>query len=372
MAIVASTVIASSAAEAADRTVVAAPDAMAVKGTPVAGPKVMQLPEMPLHDPFILADPGKRTYYLYTSNIPRLTGQCGLGTMAYASHDLKTWSTPKLVFRLPAGTWANGGAWAPEVHLWKGHYYLFTTFHNESLRIPGPAKAHRSPYRRGTVLARADSPDGPFTLMNKGEPIAGSERMTLDGTLYVDPHGKPWLVYAHEWLQQTDGTMEALALDDDLKAVGKPVVLFKASDAGWVKGSRKGVGDTVYVTDGPELFRTRDGHLLMLWSSYDEHGYVQSVARSSSGNIQGPWTQLAPLVRADSGHGMLFRRFDGQLMLVLHRPFNNARGKLYEMRDAGDHLEVVDERTDLDGDAGTATVKQSPSAFVRRVDCSAK
>ena len=60
--------------------------------------------------------------------------------------------------------------------------------------------------------------------------------------------------------------------------------------------------------------------------------------------------QLEPLVYQDSGHGMLFRTFDGQLMMVLHRPFKRARGKLYEMRDAGDRLEVMKERVDLDGD----------------------
>ena len=30
------------------------------------------------------------------------------------------------------------------------------------------------------------------------------------------------------------------------------------------------------------------------------------------------------------------------------RPFHNARGKIYAMKDDGDHLEVVRERTDLD------------------------
>lgn len=54
------------------------------------------------------------------------------------------------------------------------------------------------------------------------------------------------------------------------------------------------------------------------------------------------------LMYQDSGHGMLFHSFDGSLMLVLHRPFHNARAKLYDMKDAGDHLEVVRERTDLD------------------------
>ncbi|HEX7799878.1 MAG TPA: family 43 glycosylhydrolase, partial [Asticcacaulis sp.] len=89
----------------------------------------LTMPDMPLHDPFILADKASRTYYLYTSNNPRLSGVCGLGTMAYESHDLEHWAAPKAVFTLPKGTWADGGAWAPEAHEWRGRYYLFTTFH---------------------------------------------------------------------------------------------------------------------------------------------------------------------------------------------------------------------------------------------------
>jgi hypothetical protein len=69
----------------------------------------------------------------------------------------------------------------------------------------------------------------------------------------------------------------------------------------------------------------------MLWSSYGERGYVQGIARSKSGKLEGPWEQLDPLVRRDSGHGMLFRAFDGRLTMVLHRPFTFALGKLYEM-----------------------------------------
>ncbi len=324
----------------------------------------LRLPDMPLHDPFIVADAKTRTYYLYTSNVPGESGTCGIGTMVYESHDLKDWTAPKVVFTLAKDGWANGGGWAPEVHQWQGHYYLFTTVHNEATPIPGPARPNRQPYRRGTVLARADTPEGPFTLVNGGEPIAGAARMTLDGTLYVDPQGKPWEIYAHEWLQQTDGTMEAIPLDNELKPTGEPVVLFKSSDAPWVKGSLKGPGDTVYVTDGPELYRTKDGHLLMLWSSYDQNGYVESEARSDSGDIRGPWTQLAPLVRQDSGHGMLFHSFDGKLMLVMHRPFKNARGKIYEVADAGDHLEIVKERTDLDFDG-------TPSRPLPRGNCKA-
>jgi hypothetical protein len=78
---------------------------------------------------------------------------------------------------------------------------------------------------------------------------------------------------------------------------------------------------------------------------------VQGLARSKSGEITGPWEQLGPLVERDSGHGMLFRTFEGKLMLVLHRPFKYALGKLYEVRDAGDRIEIVREATELDGEA---------------------
>lgn len=49
---------------------------------------------------------------------------------------------------------------------------------------------------------------------------------------------------------------------------------------------------------------------------------------------------------------MLIRRFDGTLMRVLPRPFARACGKLYEMRDAGDRLEIVREAIKLDGETG--------------------
>ncbi|MDR6533575.1 beta-xylosidase [Caulobacter rhizosphaerae] len=317
--------------------------------TPIpARPASLTLPDMPLHDPWIVADAEAGLYRLYTSNIAAVSGTPGLGTMMYASRDLKTWSPPVAVFVAPTKAWFKGGAWAPEVHPWRGRWWLFATFHDEAAALPPIGQ--RKPYRRGTVVAMADRPEGPFKLVRDGEPVAPKALMTLDGTLYVDPAGKPWFVYAHEWLQTADGTMEAVPVTDDLAAKGPPRVLFKASDAPWAKGDRRPSGDTVFVTDGPELFRTRTGVLLMLWSSYDANGYVQSQARSKSGTLAGPWEQLPPLVRHDSGHGMLFRRFDGQLMMIVHRPFKRARGKLYEMRDAGDRLEIIRQRIDLDGD----------------------
>ena len=318
--------------------------------TPPTGP--MRMPYMPLHDPFVVADKDTRTYYLYTSNNARLTGVRGVGTMAYTSKDLKTWDPPKVVFTMPEGIWANAGGWAPEVHKWRGRYWLFVTLHNDAMKLPKNSSI--DVYRRGTVLAVADTPAGPFKLVRNGEPIIGAEHMTLDGTLYVDEAGKPWTVYAHEWLQTIDGTIEAAPLDDELKVIGEPTLLFRASQATWVGQPQNAPplapGVRAYVTDGPQLYRMSSGALLTLWSSYDDKGYVESQAVSRSGKITGPWEQLPPLLYQDSGHGMIFDTFDGARLLIVHRPFRNARGKIYEVRDAGDRFEIVRQRTDLDGD----------------------
>lgn len=332
-----------------------APPTSQTQGEGVSMRHDLLLPDMPVHDPWIVADSATKTYYLYTSNDQRSTSVDRPGTMAYRSRDLKHWEGPLVVFRLPEGTWAaNEAAWAPEVHAWRGRYYLFTTLHNPGKVLAEPPAVWHTNHMRGTVTAVSESPEGPFTLLRTDAPVPPADFMTLDGTLYVDRAGKPWMVYAHEWLQKVDGAMEAVPLSSDLAhAAGAPMHLFKASDAPWLNENvTPSTRESSYVTDGPELFRTRDGHLLMLWSSYENGSYVETEARSKSGELAGPWEQLTPLVKQDSGHGMLFRTFDGQLMMVLHRPFQNARAKLYEMSDEGDHLRVVRERTDLDGDAG--------------------
>ena len=317
----------------------------------VGVPKNLHLSEIYVHDPWILAYAPTKTYYLYTSNNRRVTGVNRPGTMAYRSKDLLNWEGPVVVFTLPEGTWAtNQPAWAPEVHEYKGRFYLFTTLHNPEKIIAKPPEVWRATHMRGTVTAVSKSPDGPFTLLKTNGPVPPADFMTLDGTLYIDRSGKPWMVYAHEWIQKIDGTMEAVPLRDDLSgASGSPIYLFKASDAPWLdEQGTASSRENHYVTDGPELFRTKDGHLLMLWSSYDNSGYVQTVARSKSGELKGPWEQLQPLVRGDSGHGMLFHTFGGQLMMVLHRPFKRAHAKLYEVNDEGDHLRILRERNDLE------------------------
>ncbi len=317
----------------------------------------LKLADIRLHDPWILADAPSHTYYLYSAAAARLTPEQRTGTLYYKSPDLATWSGPYIAFVCPTDSWADPteNAWAPEVHFVDGKYYLFTTLHNSKSPLPTLVPS-RPNHLRSTIIARADAPGGPFVLLNKAEPTIPAAFMAIDGTLYIDHSGQPWLVYAHEWIQKVDGTIEALPLARDLSAAaGKPISLFKGSDAPWLHAqARPTAGENHYVTDGPELYRTKSGRLLMLWSSYerngfDRDGYVETIARSTTGELNGPWEQLGPLVQNDSGHGMLFRTFDGALMLVIHQPFQNARAKLYEVEDTGDTLRLGRYREDLSG-----------------------
>ena len=267
----------------------------------------MKLCDIHIRDPFILNEDG--TYYLYgTRGKTCWVEQDGID--GYVSEDLETWEGPFEVFHKPAGFWGDRCYWAPEVHVYKGAYYMFATFSNSSLS------------KKGTLILKADKPLGPYHLHSDGK-VTPEQWNCLDGTFYVSPDGTPYMVFCHEWLDLKDGEICYVQLSDDLtRAVSEPVTMFAAS-AGkpWVKPVfMKETGDS-YVTDGPFMYRKRNGELLMLWASYGENGYAEALARSDSGEITGNWTtDPVPLFDRDGGHGMIFKAEDGTEYLVLHQP----------------------------------------------------
>lgn len=262
------------------------------------------LSDIRIRDPFILPVPDEGVYYVYGTSVhlPAATG-----FDAYTSTDLKTWKGPIPVFRPEPGFWATGSYWAPEVHAYKGRYYMFATFHSVERN-------------RGTQVLAADKPSGPFRAHSDG-PVTPAEWLCLDGTLFIDDAGQPWMVFCHEWLQVRDGEICAVKLSPELdRAIDKPALLFKASDAKWVVETGSGA-HTGRVTDGPFLYRAKQGALWMLWSSFGEGGYKTALAVSDTGNLLGPWRHRdRPIFEDDGGHAMLFTSFDGNLMMSMHRP----------------------------------------------------
>lgn len=276
--------------------------------------------QIQIRDPYIALLDGK--YYLYGTTDKFCWGGPGEGFDAYCSDDLENWVGPFPIFRAPEGFWATENFWAPELHVYDGAYYLFASFHT-----PGVC--------RGTQILRAESPLGPFEIWSDG-PVTPRDWECLDGTLYIDGAGDPWMVFCHEWVQIVDGGMCAIRLSKDLRsAVGEPVTLFTATEAPWNKQDTEN-----HVTDGPFLYTSAAGKLLMLWSTNGYEGYTIGCA-VSDGGILGPWKQCEePVFGKDGGHGMLFRDKEGRLMLTIHAPNDtpNERPIFLQVEDMGDTL----------------------------------
>jgi hypothetical protein len=323
--------------------------------TPATG---LALDDFWTHDPFVLPRPEQGVYLLYTASREEPV------VHVYTSSDLETWSGPQEVFRVPEGSWADPTAspWAPEVHEHDGRFFLFTTLHQPATRLPAPraggteftitdrGEYHLNPSARGTVIAVADDPRGPFELVDPTGPVTPPDFMTLDGTLFVDDDDRPWMVYAHEWVQILDGTIEAIPLTRDLSgADGDPVLLFRGSEAAFLRESPATTASFVpYVTDGPQFRRLDGGALLMIWATYRRldgvSEYVETTAVSRSGSLLGPWEQGPLLVDGNAGHGMLFDAFDGTPHLILHRGMGTprVRAELHRVRFTNEGVELAD------------------------------
>lgn len=260
-----------------------------------------------IRDPYILLHEGK--YYMYGTRShlcwKKPADINSQGFDVYISDDLENWSEPMEIFKRPDDFWATLNFWAPEVHYYKGKFYLFATFWSENRR-------------RGTQILIADSPTGPFKI-HSPEPITPPESECLDGTLYISKKGIPYMVFCHEWVQIQKGTICAIELTPDLLfPKGEAFELINAADPTWADGDgNKGR----YVTDGPCLYRTKTGELLMFWSSLKDGKYVEAVSKSTSGEIDGEWETMDELLyEEDGGHGMAFTSKEGQLYFTLHSP----------------------------------------------------
>lgn len=303
----------------------------------------LKLPDIRMRDVCILPDPTTQTYYAITSMVgPRPATPRPPRVEVLSSKDLVNWSAPATVFEIPPSFWGDTpirGIWAPEMHRYDGRYYLFITidtteFLSEQWRDWLPR------VKRGSQVLVGDSPMGPFKPFATNATLP-ADMMTLDGTLFIE-NDVPYMVYCHEWVQIKDGTVEAIELSRNLsQTVGEPFRLFHGSDAPWaIKSEEHGC----YVTDGPSFHRSHSGKLFMIWSGFRSGSYTTGVAISDTGQLRGPWRQHAdPLYTDDGGHGCLFTRFDGQLMMVLHSPNQpgQERAKLFELKDTGETLQIL-------------------------------
>ena len=294
------------------------------------------LDSITLSDPCILADKATNSYYM-----------TGTGGMLWKSKDLRLWSGPYQVTKTDPESWMGPQPmiWAAELHQYKGKYYYFATFTNRSIVLE-TVKGNVINRRASHVLV-SDKPDGPYVPM-EDDTYLPSDVPTLDGTFWVDTDGKPYLIYCQEWLVNWNGTMEKMELKPDLSGtIGKRKIMFFAYDSPWSKEIDQN-GRTVpnKVTDGPYVFKTQTGKLGMIWTSWVLSDYVQGVAYSESGTLDGPWVQeKEPITPPNFGHAMLFRTLEGKLLMSIHsHKSENGRTiripHLFEVDDSGDKIVV--------------------------------
>jgi hypothetical protein len=254
-------------------------------------------------------------YYLFGSTGKDIWKGRGTGFDVYkSSGGLDEFDGPFPAFRPPEGFWSEKKFWAPEVHKYRGAWYMFATFKPKTGRL-------------GTAVLKSEEglagPYLPWSLDAEGlsGPVTPAAWECLDGTFFEED-GKPYMVFCHEWTQAGDGEICALPLSEDLRrAAGEARLLFRASEAPWTR-DLPGRAPGSRVTDGPFLYRTGSGVLLMLWSSFGKDGrYSVGAARSGDGALHGPWIQSRErLYGEDGGHGMIFRGKDGTLYLAVHSP----------------------------------------------------
>lgn len=266
--------------------------------------------DIQMRDPFVFTNKKDGKYYLFGSTDKNIWGK-GTGFDVYVGNDLEQWEGPFPAFRPDVEFYSEENFWAPEVHEYNGMYYMFATF------------LRKDNQHRGTAILISESLLGPFKQHSNG-PVTPKDWDSLDGTLYIDKDGLPWMVFCHEWVQVEDGEICAVRLSEDLKeSIGEPQTLFKASDASWSTSFNhpKYPGKEIFVTDGPFLFENSKGDLLMLWASFINNIYAQGISKSATGKITGPWIhEEKPLYENDGGHGMVFQTFEGELILTLHAP----------------------------------------------------
>ena len=220
--------------------------------------------------------------------------------------------------------------WAPELHKYNGSYYIFTTYwcteesHDSPNDTIWDGKALIG--HRASIILKADNPFGPYEPISRDKDgnlchSTPANWDTIDATFYVDDDGQPWMIFSHEWTSMSDGigSFCAAKLSEDLSTfISEPIEIFKA-------GSESG------VTDGCWMYKTKDGQLLCLWSTFGPGGYVVRVSRSKSGKIDGQWTTdpgylyyNAMFKNLPGGHPSTVVDERGQLYMVIHTPNNNT------------------------------------------------
>ena len=257
-----------------------------------------QKKEITFADPTIFAEGGK--YYMTGT---RNREPLGFGVLE--STDLVNWSVPngdtlQLILAKDQGAFGTKGFWAPQYFKHRGKYY-YTYTANEQ-----------------TCLALSKSVFGPFT-QKEVKPIDGS-RKNIDSFLFKDDDDKIYLYHVrfnkgnHLWVGEFDLKTGSIK-EGTLKQI------LSCTDAWEMTPNYK----SVPIMEGPTVVKW-DSLYYMFYSCNHFRNIDYSVGYATATSPYGPWIKHPnnPIIHRSivgengSGHGDLFKGFDGRYYYVYH------------------------------------------------------
>ncbi len=201
--------------------------------------------------------------------------------------------------------------WAPEIHLYRGKYYLIVSAYREDLG-------------RGSFILVSEEPAGPYRMLT-GRYITPAGWGCLDATLFAYG-GRPYLCFSNEWTTPItgdgDGALYMAELTEDLtEIVGRPHKIVSGKYTSFTVPIERNVNGVLcrgYVAEGPWLYG-EGGAVVLLWSTFTKDGYavVRSVSRNG---IFGDYEYDRMVFDRNGGHCMRFVDGTGTPHIILHRP----------------------------------------------------
>lgn len=195
-------------------------------------------------DPQVIKHEDK--YYLYSTG--------GTTLSVRSSDNLSNWGDKKTIFRLSDTTWGVDRCWAPEVHEYKGKFYLFFCGRDDKKIFHGS-------------VAVSDTPDGEFVPITK-EPLLNFSYSVIDLSFFEDDDGRTYIFYSKDCSTNKingKGVSQSYGVEvsNDFKTlIGDPVLISTPTEP-WEKLS----GNTIW-NEGPVVFKENGKYYLLYSANY--------------------------------------------------------------------------------------------------------
>lgn len=266
-----------------------------------------------VHDPVMIKEGS--TYHVFCT---------GFGIGHYSSTDLKHWVKHRPVFSKPPD-WASaavkglkgGSLWAPDIHYYKGRYYLYysVSAFGKNTSCIGLA-----------VNKTLDSTDADFKWTDLGkvvQSIPGRDFWNaIDPNLILDRDSIPWLAFGSFW-----GGVKMVKLENDLKTIAKPEVWQTIAS----RPRTASLPDTIAgdaAIEAPFIYKKGDYYYLLVSWDYCCRGVnsTYKVVIGRSKEVTGPYLDKSGKRMSDGG-GSLLMEGDADWYGVGHAAAYTIEGK---------------------------------------------